>query len=64
MKDTLNSQIGRIQAVAENSLTEAFFPTFNQFFGDPEDATDFFTNYEEANNKKKDIEIYYCIKII
>jgi len=57
MKETLNSQIGKIQAAAENKINEAFFPTFNQFFGDPDDATDFFTNYEASKNKKKEVEV-------
>jgi hypothetical protein len=57
MKETLNSQIDRILSLAEARLDESFFPTFNQFFVDPEEATDFFTNFTNQNNKKKDIEV-------
>ena len=57
MKETLKSQIAKVQLAAEDKLNEAFFPTFNQFFGTDEDATDFFSQFQADQNKKKDIEV-------
>lgn len=57
MKETLKSQISKVQLAAEDALNEAFFPTFNQFFGTDEDATDFFSQFQADQNKKKDIEV-------
>jgi hypothetical protein len=57
MKETLKSQIAKVQLAAEDKLNEAFFPTFNQFFGTDEDATDFFSQFQTDQNKKKDIEV-------
>lgn len=57
MKETLKSQIAKVQLAAEDKLNEAFFPTFNQFFGTDEDASDFFSQFQADQNKKKDIEV-------
>lgn len=57
MKETLKSQIAKVQLAAEDKLNEAFFPTFNQFFGTDEDATDFFSQFQTDQNKKKEIEV-------
>jgi|GEM_PF-1539059 hypothetical protein len=57
MKETLKSQIAKVQLAAEDKLNEAFFPTFNQFFGTDEDASDFFSQFQANQTKKKDIEI-------
>lgn len=57
MKETLKNQIAKVQLAAEDKLNESFFPTFNQFFGKDEDATDFFSQFQADQNKKKDIEV-------
>jgi hypothetical protein len=57
MKETLKSQIAKVQLAAEDKLNEAFFPSFNQFFGTDEDASDFFSQFQADQTKKKDIEV-------
>jgi len=57
MKETLKNQIAKVQLAAEDKLNESFFPTFNQFFGTDEDATDFFSQFQADQNKKKEIEV-------